>query len=123
MTTVAEIAKEAFDAVAAEFTDVIQTATLTRPATDRTYNASSGAYEGGTDPINQTGRGLIGTAQALKDTFPAHVAGPTDTLIYLEGFTTEPKENDKVTIAGVERTIANTGDIVGVGTFFAVVAK
>jgi len=125
-TTVAAIAAEAFTAVAAEISGVIQSCTLTR-VVDGAYNATTGAY--GTTTTNYTGRAVIATGSSvesvsstIKDHFPAYVAGPADVVIFLEGLSAAPKENDTLTIGAVIRTIKAVGDIVGVGTFFVVIA-
>ena len=121
MTTVAEIAAEAFTAVAADVTDVILTATVTKTA-QGAYNATTGAYaETETD---YTGRGVVATERALTDYFPDYVAGPADTLVYLEGLSAAPAEGDKLALTGhSDRIIRRVGDVVGAGTFFAVVAR
>lgn len=126
-TTVAAIALEAFTAVAEELSDVIQTCTLTK-VTQGAYNAATGAYSETT--ATYTGQALIatggtvegGVASTIKDIFPAYVAGPADVVMFLRGLSAAPKENDKITVASVARTIKATGDIIGVGSFYVVIA-
>jgi hypothetical protein len=126
-TTVAAIAAEAFTAVAEELPDVIKSCTITRTV-QGAYDATTGAYSVTT--TTYTGRALIatggtvegGVASTIKDMFPNYVAGPADVVIFIEGLSTAPKENDTVTIGGVARTIKAAGDIVGAGSFYVVIA-
>ena len=122
MPTVAEIAKKAFDGVAAKMPGVINDATLTKPGEGSTYDPATGQWQE-VPPTIYDCRALIDTSTPLIDVFPAFVAGPGDTLIYLEGLTAEPAKNDKISIGGAERIIQGTGDIVGAGEFFVVVAR
>jgi hypothetical protein len=50
------------------------------------------------------------------------VVGPTDQLLFLEGFTSV-LENDVVTINGTERTVRAVQDIGGAGVAFYAVAR
>ena len=126
-TTVAAIAAEAFTAVAAELPDVIKACTLTH-VTQGTYNATTGSY--GETTTTATGRALITTGSSsegvgsatIKDMFPNYVAGPADLVIFLEGLSMAPQENDTLTIGGVVRTIKAAGDIVGAASFYVVIA-
>ena len=125
MTSVTAIATEAFDAVAAKFSDgIIQTASLSYEAplsSGEVYDAKGGKFL--TTPTTPpSGRAVIGTASAIANKFPAHTIGADDTLIMLEGFTTVPKVGWKVTVGTKVRTIKAVGDIVDAGTFFEVVA-
>lgn len=120
MTTVAAIAAEAFDAVEDEFSDVIQACTLTRTA-QGAYDPATGEYD--TTATQATGRALVATETPITDVFPDYVAGPGDVLIYLEGLSIDPAENDSLLVGSTTRTVTKAGDIVGVGTFFAVVAR
>lgn len=121
MISVAEIAKKAFDGVAAKMPEVIQVGELSKKAAG-SYNAATGKYEAVSTDIFSC-RVLIGTSNAIQDTFPAHAIGPKDIILYLEGLSSVPSEGDLITVSGVERKIVKTGDIVGVGTFFVVVAQ
>jgi hypothetical protein len=126
-TTVAAIAAEAFTAVAAEISGVIQACTLTKIA-QGTYNPTTGQYSETT--TTATGRAVIatggtvegGVANTIKDMFPAYVAGPADVVIFLIELSAAPKENDKITVGGVQRTIKAAGDIVGAGALYVVIA-
>ncbi len=118
MTTVAEIAAEAFTGAAAEFTDIIKAVTLTRTAQTR-YNPSTGQHD--TTDATATGRGLFDTSTAIGDVLPGFVAGPTDELVWLEGLSFAPAENDSIDIGGSEYLVKAIGDIAGAGTFFAAV--
>lgn len=117
---VADIAKEAFDGVAAELDGVIQAASLIRTIRGA-YDPTSGTF---TETAQQwSGRALIADERALADIFPAYVIGPSDRLVYLEGFTESPKETDKVTIGSKAYQVTKTADIVGAGSFFTVVLR
>lgn len=119
MTTVSAIATAAFNGVASAITDVIKTCTVTK-TTQGAYNATTGAYAVTTTAI--TGRAVAGTQDAIPDLFPAWVVGPKDELFYLEGLSSAPAENDTLTIGAKVRTIKAVGDMVGSGSFYAVIA-
>jgi hypothetical protein len=119
MTTVAEIAREAFDAVAAEITDAIHPATLTRE-TQGAYNTTTGSYA--TTTTTQTGRVVVDTVKPVQDVFPEYVAGPGDELILIEGMTSA-KENDELTFAGLTRIVRQAQDIVAAGSLFYVIVR
>lgn len=121
MTSIAEIAKKAFDAVYAKLPEVIQVGELTKKNSN-SYNTATGEYENVSSDAFSC-RVLIDTSSAIQDSFPAHTIGPKDVLLYLEGLASAPEEGDIITVSGFERTIVKTGDIVGVGTFFVVVAQ
>jgi len=126
-TTVAAIAAEAFDAVAEEISGLILACTVTRK-TQGAYDATTGAYSETTTTF--TGRAVIATGSTVEgvgnakiaDLFPAYVAGPSDTVMILEGLTGAPKENDTIAAGGVTRTVKAVGDVVGAGTLFLVIA-
>ena len=119
MTTVADIASDAFGAVSAAITDAIHAATLTR-TTQGAYDPATGAYAATT--AEQTGRAVVDTVTPIDDAFPAYVVGPADELILLEGFTS-CVENDALEFAGRTRTVRRVQDIVAAGTLFFVVAR
>lgn len=119
-TTVAAIASEAFDDVDAELTGVIQACTVTTQA-QGAYNATTGTYS--ETPTAYTGRAIMDQSTPINDVFPEYVVGPEDALFWLEGLSAAPKENDVLAVASVDRTIRRVGDVVGVGTFFSVVAR
>lgn len=118
--TVASIVKEAFDAAQESFPDVIKDCIVTRTA-NGAYNPSTGGYS--TTTSQQPGRALADTTKPIKDIFPDYTVGPGDILYYIEGLTSEPAENDVLTIGAVERKIQHVGDIVGAGSFYAVIAR
>lgn len=121
MVTVAEIAKQAFDGVAAALGGVVREVTLSYD-TLGVHDAVTGTAP--TVTTTATGRSVVGTASAIPNKFPAYTAGPNDILIMLEGFDVVPRVGWRVTINGdAERTIRAVGDIVGAGAFFEVVAK
>lgn len=120
MPTVAEIAKEAFDAVSEEMPDVIQAASLTRTV-QGAYNPATGQYTTTTQTWDC--RALFGDEKAMADTFPAYVVGPNDRLAYVEGLAVAPKEADAMTIGGQVVSVTRVADIVGVGTFFSLIVR
>ena len=117
--TVAEIAKQAFNGVAAALGGVVSDATLSYDAQGAHDPVTGTAI---TTTTSATGRAVIGTSAAIPSKFPSYVVGPFDTLIMLEGFSMAPKVGFKVTIGTNERTIKAVGDIAGAGEFFEVVA-
>ena len=116
MTTVAEIAAEAFTAVAAELTDVIKTCSITR-TTQGAYNPTTGTYA--TTTATATGRAVFDTSNKIEDVLPGYVAGPAELIVYFEGLSFAPVENDTATIAGLTYTVKAVGDIAGAGSFYA----
>lgn len=120
MPTVAEIAKEAFDAVSEEMPDVIQSGTLTR-TTQGAYDPETGDYT--TTTQTWLCRALFADEKAMADAFPAYVIGAGDRVVYVEGLTTTPRETDALTIGGQSTTVMRVGDIVGVGTFFSLIVR
>jgi len=116
--TVAQIAKRAFDRVAARIPDAIHAATLTREV-QGAYDAVAGAYS--TTTATQSGRIVVDTVKPIADIFPAYVVGPSDELILLEGFTSAV-ENDELQFAGRTKTVKKVQDIVAAGSLFYVVA-
>lgn len=120
MTTVAEIAREAYDAVAAELPEVIQAAQLQR-TTRGAYDPQSGGYAETVQTFPC--RALFSDEKAMADAFPAFVAGPSDRMVYVEELATLPLENDRMTIGGRPVIVVQTSDIVGVGSFFALVVR
>lgn len=120
MTSVAEIAREAYDAVAAEMPEVIQHAELRRTMRGA-YDPRTGTYTEITKAYPC--RALFSDERAMADTFPAFVAGPTDRMVYVEGIQTAPIESDRMTIGGRAVVVRQVGDIVGVGSFFALVVR
>lgn len=119
MPTVAEIAKAAFDGASAAIPDSVHVATLSHDARG-SYDAAAGTYS--TTTTTATGRALIDTVKPIADIFPEYVVGPKDELILLEGFTSVPEENWKLTIKAKLRTIKAVQDIVQAGSLFYVVA-
>lgn len=116
-TTVAAIAKSAFDGVAAELTGVIQSCTLTRTTLDD-YDPSAGSHT--TTASTDAGRAFFDTSTKIEDALSGYVAGPTEKLVWIEGLTTlEPRENDALAIGGVNHTVMATGDVVGAGGLYA----
>jgi hypothetical protein len=121
-TTVAAIAKKAFDAVAAKIGGVTQTGTLTRKA-NATYNATTEAYTAAASTytcrvVDNSGK-RMGVAPGA---FANYVAGPGEVLLYLEGLTVVPLKDDRIAYGAHSRTIQAVEDIVGAGCLYAVVA-
>lgn len=109
----------ALDGVAGAITDAVHAATLMRVA-QGAYDPPTGTYQ--TTEATQTGRAVFANERPIADVFPEYVAGPSDQLIMLEGFTS-CRENDRLTIGGVARDVRQVQDIAGAGTVFYVVAR
>lgn len=118
-TTIAEIAKSAFDAVALAVTDAIVTATLSY-VTKGVYNPTTGVFPE-TVVAAGSGRGVLDTVKPITSVFPAYVAGPSDLLVLLEGFTTAPKEGWDLDLGGVGYVIKQVQDIALAGSLFYVI--
>lgn len=118
-TTIAAIAKEAFDGVVLEITDAVADARLAR-STQGDYNVATGAYALiiGT----QTGRAVFTNPAAAADMFPDYVIGPNDQAVLLEGFTSV-KEADLVTVNSLVRTVLRVQDISDAGCLFFAVLR
>ena len=113
--SVADIAAKAFTAVAGKVTGVIKPATLTR-STNGTYDPVTGSYTA--TSTSATGRVLFATADLtgasgtkIADLFPDYVAGPLDHLVYCEGMSLVPTENDALTVEGVTYSVLRGRDI------------
>ena len=93
MVTIAEIAAEAFDDVAADITDAVQAFALIK-ATQGDYDVATGLYD--TAELELTGRAVLEslTPQRMA-AFPAYVAGPSDQAYLLEGVA-DVAENDHI---------------------------
>ena len=117
-TTIAAIAKEAFDAVAAEVTDAIKSATVRR-VTLGAYNVSTGSYaETNSDTAC---RAVLDTIKPVEDVFPNYTAGPKDQLWLIEG-ATSVEENDQFIVGGSTYEVMKVQDLLGAGAlFYAVV--
>lgn len=120
MKTVAQIAKQAFDKVAAKISGAIHSAVITYQ-TQGAYDPVAGEYP--VVDVTLTGRAVQDSVKPIADIFPAYVAGPSDALVLLEGFSTLPQENWKLSFAGKVRTIRQVQDIVAAGSLFYVVAR
>ena len=120
-TTIAQIAKQAMDAVALAVTDAIKVAELSY-TTESDYNTTTGKYDTITTTIINGGRAVLDTVKPINDAFPSYVAGPSDQLFLLEGFTTVPAEGWGLAIAEVGYEIRQVQDIALAGSLFYVVA-
>lgn len=118
--SVAKIANLAFNGVGGAIKGVIGPATLTFQ-TQGTYNQNTREYT--TADTVLSGRAYIGTSAAIASSFPSFTAGPDDTLMGLEGFTSVPDVGWTVTFKGITREIKAVGDIAGAGGFTEVIAK
>ena len=114
--TVAEIAAEAYSAVAAEVTDAINDSVLTKEV-QGAYDVATGQYTITT--TTYPCRSVANTSSAIPDMFPDYIAGPSDALLFIEGLSVAPVENDLLD----GRVIREVGDIVEAGTFFAVIVR
>jgi hypothetical protein len=119
MTTVADIADAAFDAVADDITDAVHAATVTTTA-QGAYNAATGAYSE-TDS-EETGRAVFANERPVRDIFPDYQVGPGDQLLLVEGVTSLA-EGNAVTINSVEYVVRAVQDIAGAGALFYAVAR
>lgn len=127
MTTVAEIALEVFEAVAAELPDVVKDCTLTKK-TKGTYNAATDTYTETT--ATYAGQLIVATGGAIeggipgtiKDRLPPYVRGPHDEVLLVRGLSAAPAENDTITVGSIIRTVKAVGDVVGVGDFYIVIS-
>ena len=116
---IADIAKRAFDAVAAKIEDSVIAATLTRTANDL-YNDEAGQYW--TSEATQSGRVVVDGIAPARDIFPEYVIGPADELVMLQGFTS-CAENDELTYNGATKTVMAVQDIAGAGTLFYAIVR
>lgn len=90
--TVAQIAKQAFDGVAAALGGVIKSATIKRAKTTD-YDVETGDVT--KSDVNQTCRMVFGGAGAGDKYFPELVIADTDEVAFIEGAgANPPKEND-----------------------------
>ena len=118
--SVAQIAALAVGGVQGTIPDAVHSATLTR-ATQGAYSTATASYAIGT-PIVQTGRAVVATGTPIADVFPAYVVGPSDQLVFLEGFTS-CMENDLLAYAGRTLIVRQTQDIAAAGSVFYAVAR
>ena len=120
-TTIAQIAKQAMDAVALAVTDAIKVAELSY-TTESDYNTTTGKFATISTTIINGGRAVLDTVKPVKDAFPNYVAGPSDLLFLLEGFTTVPVEGWGLSVGEVAYDIRQVQDIALAGSLFYVVA-
>lgn len=101
--TVADIAKQAFDGVAAELSGVIKTGTLKRAVTT-SYDVATGLV--GSSPMQARCRVVFGSSDAGSKFFPGQTIAAPDQLGYVEGagvFILQ--ENDTFTEDGQSKVI------------------
>lgn len=121
MTTVAEIAAEAFDAVAAELPDTIKTGVFTRrtatshdPTTDKVTNTS----------VTQNCRLVFASVDAAEDLFPELVLGASDELVYAEGTGAfVPKEADNLVSQGQAFKVVKARDLLRASGLHALIIR
>ena len=123
-TSVAAIAAEAFFAIVAELPDVIKAGTLSKAGTPGAYDPRTGVYAPGAG-ASSTGRVLFATEQlgTAADPFPGYVASPNEDLVYLEGFSLIPAENDRLTADGVTFAVLRGRDLLRAGGLSAAIVK
>lgn len=123
-TTVAEIAREAFHAAAEELPDVITSGTLSRAASSSAYNAATGQYVTAA-PQMSAGRVLFASEQlgTAADPFPGYVASPNEDLVYLEGFSLIPAENDRLIADGMTFAVLRGRDLLRAGGLSAAIVR
>ena len=118
--SVASIVETAFSSAQKSFPDVIKACSIDRVSESGEYVVETGKFTESTTIIK--GRSLVATGSPTKDLFGDYTIGPKEELIYLQGLSEPPIEGDRLTIGTKVRTIKVVGDIVGAGTFFAVMA-
>lgn len=121
MTTTAEIAKMAFDAVADAITDVVYPVSVSYEILGA-YDPITGQYPKTAVTVSGA-RGMLDMGKPVKDIFPDYIIGPTDKLLYIEGLTAVPKEGWALTFNSVAYTIKQVLDILDAhATYYVVVA-
>lgn len=122
MITVADIAKKAFDGVAAKVGGVIHACTLRR---DRStgYNVSTGAPNVITD--SEACRMVFSRADAGQKYFPELVISAPDDVAFIAGAQAlAPKSNDTLTLAsGAQFRIVQSRDILQAAGLWAAVVR
>lgn len=118
--TVAQIAAQAMDAVSAQITDAIHSATLSYE-TNGAYDFDTGEYTQTTTTLTG-GRVVAETERPPSDIFPDYVVGPGDELLFLDGFT-DCKETWTLTANGRTWVIRQVQDIVGAGSIFYAIGR
>lgn len=119
MTTVAEIADKALDAVALKVTDAIISTTLYEP-TQGAYDTLTGTYTAG-ETNHGAVRMVIQTERPIQDPFPDYVAGQGDQLAILRSDIT-PSEGWELR-ASKTYVVRLVQDILGNGTLFNCVVR
>lgn len=120
-TTIAQIAAQAMNAASLAVADAILVAELSY-ITESDYNTATGQYDTQTVTIINGGRAVLDTVKPVKDAFPNYVAGPSDKLFLLEGFTTAPAEGWGLAVGGVDYEITQVQDVALAGSLFYVIA-
>jgi hypothetical protein len=120
ITTVAEIAKEAFDSVAKEIGGVIFDGVLSDDP-HGLYNQTTAAYDlRPPDPSQFNCRVLV--TQTPKDgRIGSYTVGPKESVALIEGLKTSPKENMILNFSGKTKTLTFVDDILYAGQLFTVV--
>ncbi len=118
-TTVALIAKQAFDDVNSAISGVIKDATLTKETTS--YNSDTG--ETTTTGIDYSCRVVFGNRSAIKDFFDDSEVGEGDRLIYIEGLSVQAKKTDKLVSGDLTLELTKTLNVAEADGFYIVVAK
>ncbi len=118
--SVADIAAEAYDGVAAELTGVIKTVILTRRSSNPDYDPETGVVTPNESKVS--GRIVFGSSEPAKNPFPDLVLGAGDSIAFLEGMLTAvspsplatmpPKEADTVTVGSKSWSILRARDVV-----------
>lgn len=118
--TVAQIAKKAFDAVAAKLNGVVFDGVLTTDEKGE-YNTATASYDDASDAtsncrviVDKTPRdGKLGT----------YTIGEKERVILVEGLTTTPTENMTITFNGVTKTITFVDDALFAGGLYNMVVR
>lgn len=122
MPTVSEIANLALNAVEGAITDAVITFELSENVKSATFDPVTATY-----PVTLTSRGscrgVVETVRPMADLFPDYIVDEADILIFLEGYTTPPKEGWMIVGQGATRTIKRAQDMLLSGAGGYVIAS
>lgn len=123
MVDVASIAKKALDGVAAKLDGVIHLVTITQ-TTDPVYDAELGIATAGA-PTVATARAVDESGSlsvVVKSSFPSYVVKGGERVLFLEGLSITPKNEDTVTSTTLQGgKIKAVQNILGVSQAYRVI--
>ena len=116
MVTVAEIAGEVRQKLAARVTDgTIKSGELFENV-EGAWNAANAEYDE-TQPSRGTGYLVVDTVKPIADQFPDHVVGPREMMVFLlDGWTLPPEEAWVLRFDGVDHDVLRFQATLGAGT-------